>query len=187
MERFINPAPYGNMKSSIMSKSVDLISYPNSKLINPYDGVIVFDRTPSCENLIKIKHEFNGDNVYSEFCNVGKSFVSPGDRIKQGQIIGHFTDDRIGYSIKNDDDKKLDVSKYMEGFKPKKEINKIDVGNKDVGSGNIFLDTLLSPFSIANDITSGVGKEIKKSFKEDYGGNKRLTEQIDKIKKIIKH
>jgi len=207
MEKFTNPAPYGNMKSSIMSKSVDLISYPNSKLINPYDGVIVFDRTPSCENLIKIKHEFNGDNVYSEFCNVGKSFVSPGDRIKQGQIIGHFTDDRIGYSIKNDDDKKLDVSKYMEGFKtkkedpkkedpkkeepkkedPEKEINKLDVGNKDVGSGNIFLDTLLSPFSIANDITSGVGKEIKKAFKEDYGGNKRLTEQIDKIKKIIKY
>lgn len=197
MEKFINPAPYGNMKSSMMSKSVDLISYPNSKLVNPYNGVIVFDRTPSCENLIKIKHEFNGDNVYSEFCNVGKSFVSPGDRIKQGQIIGHFTDDRIGYSIKNDDDKKLDVSKYMEGFKtkdeepkkeePKKEEPKIDIDNKDVGSGNIFLDTLLSPFSIANDITSGVGKEIKKAFKEDYSNNKRLTEQIDKIRKIIKH
>ena len=202
MERFISPAPYGDMKTSLMSKSVDLISYPNSKLINPYDGVIVFDRTPSCENSIKIKHEFNGDNVYSEFCNVGKTFVSPGDRIKQGQIIGHFTDDRIGYSIKNDDDKKLAVSKYMDGFEtkkeepkkeitkkeePKKEITKLDVDNKDVGSGNIFLDALLSPFSIANDITSGVGKDMKKAFKEDYNSNKRLTEQIDKIKKIIKH
>ena len=201
MERFINPAPYGDMKSSIMSKSIDLISYPNSKLINPYDGVIVFDRTPSCDNSIKIKHEFNGDNVYSEFCNVGKTFVSPGDRIKQGQIIGHFTDDKIGYSIKNDDDKKLDVSKYMRGIekrkeepvitKPEREEPKVkepkNDNNNDVGSGNIFLDTLLSPFSIANDITSGIGKDIKKAFKEDYNSNKRLTEQIDKIKKIIKH
>jgi len=201
MERFSNPAPYGEMKSSIMSKSVDLISYPNSKLTNPYDGVIVFDRTPSCENLIKIKHEFNGENLYSEFCNVGKSFVSPGDRIRQGQIIGYFSDDKISYSIKNDDDKKIDVSKYMRGVekrkeetvttKPEKEEPKVEKpkndNNKDVGSGNIFLDTLLSPFSIANDITSGVGREIKKSFKEDYINNKRLTEQIDKIKKIIKH
>jgi len=213
MEKFINPAPYGNMKSSMMSKSVDLIAYPNSKLINPYDGVIVFDRTPSCENFIKIKHEFNGDDIYSEFCNVGKSFVSPGDRIKQGQIIGHFTDDRISYSIKNNDDKKLDVSTYMKGVGPKKEEPKkedpkknkpiqddpklddnpkLDIGNKNVGSGNVFLDTLLSPFSIANDITKGVGKNIKdagknikKAFKEDYGNNKRLVEQIDKIKKII--
>ena len=207
MEKFINPAPYGNMKSSMMSKSVDLISYPNSKLINPYDGVIIFDRTPSCENFIKIKHEFNGDDIYSEFCNVGKSFVSPGDRIKQGQIIGHFTDDRISYSIKNNDDKKLDVSTYMKGVGPKKEDPKkedpkkedpkknkpiLDIGNKNVGSGNVFLDTLLSPFSIANDITKGVGKNIKdagknikKAFKEDYGNNKRLVEQIDKIKKII--
>ena len=213
MEKFINPAPYGNMKSSMMSKSVDLIAYPNSKLINPYDGVIVFDRTPSCENFIKIKHEFNGDDIYSEFCNVGKSFVSPGDRIKQGQIIGHFTDDRISYSIKNNDDKKLDVSTYMKGVGPKKEDPKkedpkknkpiqddpklddnpkLDIGNKNVGSGNVFLDTLLSPFSIANDITKGVGKNIKdagknikNALKEDYGNNKRLVEQIDKIKKII--
>jgi hypothetical protein len=212
MEKFINPAPYGNMKSSMMSKSVDLISYPNSKLINPYDGVIIFDRTPSCENFIKIKHEFNGDDIYSEFCNVGKSFVSPGDRIKQGQIIGHFTDDRISYSIKNNDDKKLDVSTYMKGVGPKKEDPKkedpkkedpkkedpkknkpiLDIGNKNVGSGNVFLDTLLSPFSIANDITKGVGKNIKdagknikNALKEDYGNNKRLVEQIDKIKKII--
>lgn len=202
MEKFINPAPYGNMKSSIMSKSIDLISYPNSKLINPYDGVVVFDRTPSCEGLIKIKHEYNGDIFYSEFCNVGKSFVSSGDRLRQGQNIGYFTDDKIEYSIKNDDGKKLDVSKFMNGFEnkkeepkkeepkkeePKKEITKLDKNNKDVGSGNIFLDTLLSPFSVANDITSGVGREIKKSFKEDYSSNKRLTEQIDKIKKIIKH
>jgi hypothetical protein len=202
MGRFTNPVPYGEMKSSIMSKSVDLISYPNSKLINPYDGVIVFDRTPSCENLIKIKHEFNGENLYSEFCNVGKSFVSPGDRIRQGQIIGYFTDDKIMYSIKNDDDKKLDVSKYMRGIEkrkeepkkeepkkeePKKETIKLNNDDKDVGSGNVFLDTLLSPFSIANDITSGVGREIKKSFKEEYSSNKRLTEQIDKIKKIIRH
>lgn len=213
MEKFINPAPYGNMKSSMMSKSVDLIAYPNSKLINPYDGVIIFDRTPSCENFIKIKHEFNGDDIYSEFCNVGKSFVSPGDRIKQGQIIGHFTDDRIIYSIKNNDDKKLDVSTYLKGVGPKKEDPKkedpkknkpiqddpklddnpkLDIGNKNVGSGNVFLDTLLSPFSIADDITKGVGKNIKdvgknikKAFKEDYGNNKRLVEQIDKIKKII--
>ena len=213
MEKFINPAPYGNMKSSMMSKSVDLIAYPNSKLINPYDGVIVFDRTPSCENFIKIKHEFNGDDIYSEFCNVGKSFVSPGDKIKQGQIIGHFTDDRISYSIKNNDDKKLDVSTYMKGVGPKKEDPKkedpkknkpiqddpklddnpkLDIGNKNVGSGNVFLDTLLSPFSIANDITKGVGKNIKdagknikNALKEDYGNNKRLVEQIDKIKKII--
>ena len=213
MEKFINPAPYGNMKSSMMSKSVDLISYPNSKLINPYDGVIIFDRTPSCENFIKIKHEFNGDDIYSEFCNVGKSFVSPGDRIKQGQIIGHFTDDRISYSIKNNDDKKLDVSTYMKGVGPKKEDPKkedpkknkpiqddpklddnpkLDIGNKNVGSGNVFLDTLLSPFSIANDITKGVGKNIKdagknikNALKEDYGNNKRLVEQIDKIKKIM--
>ena len=208
MEKFINPAPYGNMKSSMMSKSVDLIAYPNSKLINPYDGVIIFDRTPSCENFIKIKHEFNGDDIYSEFCNVGKSFVSPGDRIKQGQIIGYFTDDRISYSIKNNDDKKLDVSTYLKGVGPKKEDPKknkpiqddpklddnpkLDIGNKNVGSGNVFLDTLLSPFSIADDITKGVGKNIKdvgknikKAFKEDYGNNKRLVEQIDKIKKII--
>ena len=93
-----------------------------------------------------------------------------------------------GFKPKKEDPKKEEPKKEdPKKEDPKKEINKIDVDNKDVGSGNIFLDTLLSPFSIANDITSGVGKEIKKSFKEDYGGNKRLTEQIDKIKKIIKH
>jgi hypothetical protein len=202
MEKFINPAPYGNMKSSAMSKSIDLISYPNSKLINPYNGVVIFDRTPSCENLIKIKHEYNGENVYSEFCNVGKIFVSSGDRLKQGDTIGYFPEDRVVYSIKTDDDKKLDVSRYMNGFEtkkkeskkedpkkedPKKETPKINTTDGNPRNRNIFLDLLLSPIGIANDVVSDVGKGIKKSFKEDYSSNKRLTEQIDKIKKIIKH
>jgi hypothetical protein len=202
MEKFINPAPYGNMKSSVMSKSVDLISYPNSKIVNPYNGVVVFDRTPSCENSIKIKHEYNGEHIYSEFCNVGKTFVSSGDRLKQGDTIGYFTDDRISYSIKTDDDKKQDVSKYMNGFESKKEESKkedpkkeepknlepkIDTTDRSPKNRNIFLDLLLSPIGIANDVVSDVGRDIKKSFKEDYSSDKRLTEQIDKIKKIIKN
>ena len=115
---FINPAPYGDIRF-VNDKKANIISYPNSKLVSPYPGVVVNDLTPPCADSIKIKHSFNGETVYSVFCGAKTSVVMGGDVVRQGETIGSFGDDKIKYYIID----KYDVEKPLNDYFSDKNKN----------------------------------------------------------------
>jgi len=201
---FSNPVPYGNFKFN-GDKNAELISYPGSKLILPYDGIVVYDMTPPCENYIKIKHDFNGKEVYSVFCNVKHSMVTNNDELKRGSIIGRFADDKIHYSIQDDNDskkslktffyyqvpkdkeeeekekskKEKDTDKEKDSDKEKETIKKQKDKDKNKVEGDfedLFLRALLSPLSIVD-----TSKKSKTSIKD-----LNLKEDIQRIKNLLK-
>ena len=211
---FINPAPYGEMKYEDFKK-VKLISYPDSKLVAPYEGIISEPLNPPCKDFIRIEHKIEDRTVYSLFCDVGKLTVTNRDKVRQGEMIGKFSDDKIDYFILDDNNKKIQIVKFFEEKvepvkkekdgkdkeedKKGKEKNKDGKGKEDKdkekngdenkkkrrtssgesGIENVFLDTLLLPFSL---IHSGTKKLTGDSDDKD----KKLQENIEKIKKLIK-
>lgn len=209
---FINPAPYGEMKYEDF-KNVKLIAYPNSKLVAPYGGIISEPLNPPCKDFIRIEHNIEDRAVYSLFCNVGKLSVSNRDKVRQGEMIGKFSDDKIDYFILDDNNKKMQIVKFFEEKvepvkkekdgkdkeKDEKEKNKDgkskegkdkekngDENKKksrtssgESGIENVFLDALLLPFSLVH---SGTKKLTGDSDEKD----KKLQENIEKIKKLIK-
>jgi len=208
-ETFIKPVRFGEMKTSIISpKTATLKSYPNDKIYAPYTGVVVYNPTPTkdCSNEILIHHIFRDDSVYSQFCNAKKVYVSNGDNVRQGDMIGEFGDEDITYVIKNKKDSKLELQPFFTSQEKSKEEpvgkkedkkkekekevepvkKKKDTGNDYdkkfnnkkgyQSSGNVFLDTLLLPFA-PTDMILGRPDET----------NEELTEEIQRIKKIIKH
>ena len=205
---FINPAPYGEMKYEDF-KTVKLISYPDSKLVAPYEGVVSEPLNPPCKDFIRIEHKLEDRKVYSLFCDVGKVAVSNKDKVRQGQMIGKFSDDKIDYFILDDNNKKTQIVSFFEKKvdpvkkekegkekegkekenkdkegKDKKQNNDNEKNKKRTSTGesgieNVFLDALLLPFSLVH---SGAKKITGDSDEKD----KKLQENIEKIKKLIK-
>jgi hypothetical protein len=189
---FINPATYGEFKFTD-SKNALLISHPNSKLVTPYDGVVVYDISPECEDSIKIKHVFDEDEVYSTFCYVGQSIVSNGDRVKQGDMIGKFGNKNINYFVVDSKNKKKSLDIFF-NKKEKSKKNKTTTTTTTTTlnlqtdeNPNPFMDAFLSPFSFA----SSIGQEFKQDIKNLFSKKKKiddndLNEEIVRIKKLMK-
>lgn len=204
-EVFVKPVRVGEMKIPLLSpKNAELKSFPGDKVYSPYNGVVVDNpnKSEDCINELLIHHEFRGGSAYSQFCNVGKTFVFNGDKVKTGEMIGEFGDKDISYSIRNKKDSKLELQPFFtpqeepksepvakkedekskKKEKDKKPINTNDKSKKPTSlggyesSGNVFLDALLLPFA-PSDMIFGPPEET----------NEDLHEEIQRIKKIIKH
>jgi hypothetical protein len=191
-EQFISPVPYGQMKL-VGYKNATLISYPDTKLISPYNGVVVFDMTPICDKSIKIKHSFNGVDFYSIFCGVETQRVSYGDRVKQGDIIGKFGEDKIEYFIVDSDDRKKTLSGFFKSGNVKKsETTKSTTTTTTINlqknnkNPNPFMGLMLSPFSIMTNLGKEVKQDIKNLIKKKEKDEDSLNENILRIKKLMK-
>lgn len=183
-----NPIPNGKMSNSMLSKTVEISSYNSDTIFSPAQGTIVSSDKFKCGGNIKIEHYIDGNTYYSSFCNVNKLMSFTGNQVRQGEIIGTVGDSPIEYSVTDKDGNKLDVSKFLSGgFEPaktkettkekKKEDKKTDYEFKKK-TPNPFMDLLLSPLSIIN-----------KAFSEKSSISKKnsVTEEINKIKKLINH
>lgn len=194
---FVNPAPYGEFKYK-NSKVVELSSTPNTKLVSPYNGVVIYDQTPNCRNQIKIKHLIDEDVFYSVFCNVENINVSYGENVRQGNIIGKFSNDIIEFFIVNENDSKQDLSNFFN--KKEKKSSKSTTTTttlKDKTKSNVedfpnpFMDILLSPFSVATHVGKEIKKDVKKLFSKKKKDDKenddeeKLNEEIIRIKKLM--
>lgn len=191
---FTNPAQYGQI-SLLDDKNAELISNPNTYLYAPSGGVVIEELRPKCNNQIKIKHLVGEDIVFSVFCGVENIIVSNGDRIKSGEAIGSFGNDKIKYFIVDSNDKKIPISPYFQ------KKDKENIGNEKTTTTtttkkpkddskdfpNPFLDILLSPFSVADSVTKSIKSDIKNIFnKKQKTESVKLKEEIDRIKKLIK-
>ena len=200
---FSSPVPYGEMKPN-SEKEYRLISYPSSKLTSPYDGVVIEPLNPPCENYIQIRHNVNDRMFDSLFCGVGNRVVSHGDKVRKGQFIGNFGEDKIMFYVLDSlsgnkvsierfyqepvaskaEDNKEKEEKKKEEKKKEEDKKKNKVKNKSNGEGSpetVFLDMLLLPFSAINAATNKAS-EIKKDKEEKKD---KLQEQISRIKKML--
>lgn len=203
---FINPAPYGQVKYE-SEKNIYFLSVPGSKLVSPYDGKVVYDMTPPCENSIKIKHDFNGEEVYSIFCHVTKRKVLDNEKVKQGDLLGLFEDDKIYYFLVDDNGKKQNLKKFFyykvdddskkderesvkKGKEEKKKDNDDDKKSEKKEPVKKEKEKKLKPEGEFEDIflnlllapVGVLGSSNKKSKEDD----KKLKEDITRIKKLIK-
>lgn len=179
--QFSNPATYGDYKISSFSKEMKLDSFPNSILVAPFDGVVVPNKKRNCKNGISIKHNFNNEVLYSNFCDVGVSFISVGDYVRQNTTIGQFGSEQIIYSVENANGDKININDLMKGATVRKseerttrpvksnQIKKKEKQKDYEGTPNPFMDLLLSPLSIAKDVF----------------GKKSLKEELERIKKLM--
>jgi hypothetical protein len=189
---FMTPAPYGDMKFDYSAKSAELTSSPNTKLVSPYEGIVVFDMTPNCKDMIKIRHEIDGETFYSIFCGVGGVLVNFGEKVGHGVTIGKFSDEKIKFYIVDNQDDIQPLPKFFNRStykKPETSSTTTTTTKKpkiDTNSfPNPFMDILLSPFSLASSIDKEVNKDVKKLFTKKKKDDD-INEDIKQIKRLLK-
>lgn len=199
--KFINPAPFGNIDNFLSSSKVMVVnSYPNQKIVSPFEGIIN-DINPS-EKTVEIEHNVNGTKYYSKITGVVKFYVNKGYRVSQNDIIGFFGDEPIKYSITDKMGFKQNLDSFFKDFsdvkqkddkketkdKEKKEKEKlsVDLGlSKDEKTPALyrgFLNLLTLPFTVAGSALKGDLIKRKKSEEKE----EKINEDIQRIKKLIK-
>ena len=163
---------------------IDLVGYKNALdyIIAHSDGEVVgvrsnyktTDRTGSSYgNYVKIKHS-NGYYTLYAHLKYGSVTVQKGDKVEKGQVVGymgatgHCTGAHLHFEVRNENDKKIDPTSYIDADLPNNESSEL----KDI-------DT------IANEVIQGKwgnGEERKKRLSEagyDFSSvQKRVNEML---------
>lgn len=190
------------------AKSVYLESpFTTEPLMSPYDGVVYTVDPKDCNGLIVIRHNFDNKSLYSRFCNVSSIQVYNGVRVKKGDLIGYLGGQKIKWTVVDDSgeeqkiayfftkkdtkttteeppiEKKTEKNKKEKDSK-KEKIYTIDDKDKfETKSGllDFFLDVATLPLAAATFDRTKVKKK-----KEDEKEDEQLSEQIQRIKKLIR-
>lgn len=168
-----------------------LKSVINGRIMLPYDGVIISTNKQDVNGYLLAKHRINGEIYYSEYTNIPKLIVSPGDVLSSGQIIGYYlnNDDEITYLLRNSrmyrvnsepffnnvdsgnkddektDDEKTDDEKKETSYNSKKSKDDYE-DDDDKGRKLNSNFTLLSPMFAAANKTADITDKISKSFSD---------------------
>lgn len=192
---FINPVKGSTIKKDGFSKKVKIISFvPNDYVLAPYDGEIT-EISDSCGGKIKIKHEIDGGNLYSNFCKVKPtSSLFTGVKVGQGQKIATMDGDAITYSIEDGSGEKQDFDDFLIGANSKEKNKKTDskTNSKSTKSyetpktssykepiGGSVLRGLLKPFDV-------ISKSLDFSKEKELKNDENLKEEITRIKQLLK-
>jgi murein DD-endopeptidase MepM/ murein hydrolase activator NlpD len=131
-------SPYGwrtLQKKQQFHDGIDFVSSSSKDVLSILDGVVMFDMDNYDEalrwtdgkhsggNMIIIKHEFNGKKYFARYLHLGKNTVKKSETIKEGHVIGQYSD--VGYSfgahlhfdLYDDKWKKIDPTFIFEGVK----------------------------------------------------------------------
>lgn len=210
MVNFIIPLNNGKINSSKSKKNLLVIDGDfYDKILSPADGIVSKIDKKECDGLILIEHGIGMKKIYSKICGCGRIDVGEGNPVSKGEKIGTAATnqielilldsfgDKLPYSdyinkVDSDDglidDKKNDSDKNKKGLgQPEKEKEKETEKNKEEDNTktstsreynpekkipNPFLDLLLLPFHVVDGAMSNK--------------NKKLKEEIDRIKELIK-
>lgn len=69
-------------------KGIDISTPSGSPVYSPLDGIVeaARDTTPNpCGGFIQLNH----NNIYTKFCHLRQITVTPGEKVKRGQLIGY--------------------------------------------------------------------------------------------------
>jgi hypothetical protein len=192
---------------SITKKDNNVLEFSSFKLDNinsPFAGVVTDVSQTDCGGKVKLKHVFNGNTLYSKFCNVSTILVSRGENVNGGEKIGKFGDKPVEYVL-SDGGKNLNPKDFFGEVESKKtETNKertskssdyrtekkrgltvpqeiaIDAISLPLKMGKDFAKGLISkPWQMLKDLPSNILPK-KEGFERD------LNEEIERIKSLLK-
>jgi hypothetical protein len=194
---FINPAPYGYRENKSTDKKAYFSSYPNEKIVAPYDGIVVKSDPNECGGNIVIQHIIKGENFFSEFCQVGRITALSGARVLKSDIIGFFGSNPVEFIISDSRKNKMNINDFYSSKMFDNKSNKEDKKEKEEKKKDkdleykkkseepvlydTFLDAFLTPFTLMGKPFKG--DMFKKQTNEEF---KRLEEEVKRIKTLLK-
>jgi hypothetical protein len=184
MNTYIDPIPYGNKKTKTKD-SITYTSYQGDRIISPFDGEVV-SSIEKCRNGISIKHNIENETIYSNFCNLDNISVTIGQKIYQGKSIGIFSSDDIEFTITDKNGNRKNISKYLNkelGDNKKTEKTKTSTSSyKSPSSDDLGVKAVKAVFDLPKNIFKFIDKKLTKEAEID----KQLTEEINRIKTLLK-
>ena len=198
--------PYSGTKKSIGDKKLELQGKELDKILSPYDGVVEV----ASGNEIIIKHNIDGKTIYSNFKNVGNILTSRGQNVTSGSPLGRFGSNPIEFYL-DDGSKNLDTGDFIgktfgktnaggdsgsnrrsSGSDSESESKDSKLrGRKDYGAfkltqglspfHQVWADTLAIPLTMATGAVSNIFPK-----KENFESQKKLIEEIERIKTLLK-
>lgn len=206
MNSFQKPSSGSMSKKS--DKTIEFSSHSLDSIVSPYQGVVTTVSTTDCGGKIKIKHRFNGKDLYSQFCNVPTILVAKGETVNGGEKVGKFGSNPIEYAL-SDGSMNLDTKNFF----GKSEKTKVDNAGKEKDKQDSYstdfsknpeltvahkmaLDAIGLPLNMAKDLAGDVVKPVwnmakglpsklfPKGKNESYDIS--LNEQIERIKNLMK-
>ena len=167
----------------------------DNRLYSPYDGLVdSVNKNTNDEYVIVVIHKYSeggkNDKLISTISGFSKinPNLSAGYKIKNGDLIGYMDDgDTLVWTLTDNNGKSVKIKDYLENNqdKNKKDIDTSYSPRLDKAPGLLkFTLNYLNPFKIP----FGVAKAAKKIGyqKESTQENKVLTEEIQRIKNLMK-
>ena len=152
-------------------------------------GVVInYSYDSDCENQIAIEFDYDGETHHLVYCGISSPSVGEGDDISQGSVLGKTDSDVSATVYKSNDDREpiiVDKVKKSEDNYEDDEDNVGNGGNKNKkekwDSENYFRGD-----SETAKLLKFPYKKIKKFFSKEPEKSKKLTENIDRIKGLLK-
>jgi len=198
----LSESRYGNFGNSTKEHIYDLIipKSNNTTIKSPISGVI--DYGINDVEAVTIKHEVDGDVRYLEFTNIDNVKVSKGDKVTVGKELGEPKDD-VKVSLYNKKKEKLNLNKPLVNKKEPESEKKVEKKvvkkeNKTKVEKKEKVKSTVKPkskkffpkrtksnrsryYSNSADAILDLPSSLLKTFK-----NKKVNEEIEKIKKLLK-
>jgi hypothetical protein len=209
MIQFINPISGSRITDIPGSKSVMLTPNYGSPIVSPYKGLVYNINNDT----IIIQHSLKNQYVYSKFKGINRFQVGVNVPLKQGESFAYGDTTDIEYSILDENGKKMSVMPFFNGIddgtnKKDDETNKKDDDNKNKKgttptipgksyTADFLTHLALKPLELFhNKIRPKTDKEKEESErkkeearkkKEDEKNSKnQVTEEINRIKQLLK-
>jgi hypothetical protein len=185
-------------KKSSSSKQFVYSSYEGDDVFSPYDGEVYSVDDRDCTGNVKIRHNYNGETLFSNFCGVGRSNVLSGQKVYKGKTIGSFGKENLSFSIIDKRGTKQNIPTLIKGVEtkkedPKKEKNiepkKTSYGSSSETLGQDLLKSLLLLPAYGLEKlgkTAKIQKKEKPKDEESEKPNDIVFEEIKRIKNLMK-
>lgn len=211
---FEKPIKFGRLKSS-SSTNKKFVYTPDSfdKVLAPYDGHIDEIDLNKDDGFIKIKHNVDGETIYSELKGVTKNsndlYISWGKDVKKGEELAKAGTTDIEFQIKDKERNFKNIDPYF-SLSPKKdekkgekkseekkseekkseekknEKNKLKDDDSEGWNLNRKASELPSLFTTALLSPLSLVNQIFSSKKETKEEEEKLMEEIKRIKQLLK-
>jgi len=199
MGKLTEPFAGGTMKKKSLSKTVEIETYKFNNLRSPYAGEITIDDPSDCNGKLQIKHQVDGQIIYTEFCGVS-STLPTGGRVSNGEKIGKAKDDTVEMTIRDSSLRPINHVPFFSDIPTTDSTQTTSDNNKKPKSyskgdtdklvlWNFFGDMLSKPVDLLHKVNP-LSKQAwtgKKTTNESVKDNDVIFEnQVDRIKKLMK-
>jgi hypothetical protein len=169
------------------SNSIIIPSSDNSKIKSPYSGYINNRSDKSCNNQITIEHEIGGKTYYLQYCGISNPEIRNGNKVSKGDILGR-TSSNVTVSLYDKSWNKLNISKEISKNLSDNKSKRKDITNNK--NGIEYIDPLYPWLGekIKKIIPSNKNpmSKITNFFNKNGMTNKKVNENIERIKKLLK-